>query len=58
MSEKYNFLDKFREFVILNQPQISRTIVGILLFMSFCSFLFGDLLGAVIFMLVAMMISF
>jgi len=58
MSEKYDFLDKFREFVILNQSQISRTIFGILLFMSFYSFLFGDLLGAVIFMLVAMMSRF
>jgi len=58
MSAKYNFLDKFREFVILNQPQISRIIFGILIFMSFYSFLFGDLLGAVIFMLVAMMSRF
>jgi hypothetical protein len=58
MSAKYNFLDKFREFVVLNQLQISRTIVGFLIFMSFYSFLFGDLLGAVIFMLVAMMSRF
>jgi hypothetical protein len=58
MSEKYNFLDKFREFVVINQLQISRTIVGFLIFMSFYSFLFGDLLGAVIFMLVAMMSRF
>lgn len=58
MSEKYDFLDKFREFVILNQSQISRTIFGILLFMSFYSFLFGDLLGTVIFLLVAMMSRF
>ena len=58
MSAKYNFLDKFREFVVLNQLQISRTIVGFLIFMSFYSFLFGDLLGTVIFMLVAMMSRF
>jgi len=58
MSEKYDFLDKFREFVILNQSQISRIIFGILIFMSFYSFLFGDLLGAVIFMLIAMMSRF
>jgi len=58
MSEKYNFLDKFREFVVINQLQISRIIVGFLIFMSFYSFLFGDLLGAVIFLLVAMMSRF
>ena len=58
MSEKYNFLDKFREFVVINQLQISRIIFGFLIFMSFYSFLFGDLLGAVIFLLVAMMSRF
>lgn len=58
MSAKYNFLDKFCEFFVLNQLKISRTIVGFLIFMSFYSFLFGDLLGAVIFLLVAMMSRF
>lgn len=56
---KFNgFLEKMREFAIMNRLQISWAILGIFVFASAQSLLMGNFANSALFLLIAMMVVF
>jgi len=59
MMQKFNeFLEKMRDFIMMNRLQISWVILGIFVFASIQSLLAGNFINSALFLLAAMMVVF
>lgn len=59
MMQKFNeFLEKMRDFIMMNRLQISWVILGIFVFASIQSLLAGNFVNSALFLLAAMMVVF
>jgi len=57
--QKFNeFLEKMRDFIMMNRLQISWVILGIFVFASIQSLLAGNFINSALFLLAAMMVVF
>ncbi len=59
MMQKFDeFLEKMRDFIMMNRLQISWVILGIFVFASIQSLLAGNFINSALFLLAAMMVVF